>query len=114
MRATGTRRLIVVTASGHVRDPHDGFVIRILKPIVGRVLRHAFADFARTERIVADSGLDWTIMRPPRLTNGRPRPFRTALDHTVGTTVARTDLARTILLAAGDDTTVGHTVGVGY
>ena len=115
MRSAGVRRLIVVTAAGHVRDPHDGLVTRaVLKPLLGRLLRHAFADFTRTDRIVAGSGLDWTIMRPPRLTDGRSRPYRTELDRTVGATIARTDLARAILAAAADPATIGHVVGVGY
>jgi putative NADH-flavin reductase len=115
MRAAGVRRLVVVTAAGHVADPGDGPVTRtVVKPILGRVLRHAFADFRRTEEIVTGSGLDWTIVRPPRLTDGRRRPYRTALDRTVGATISRGDLADAVLAAAADPGTIRHAVGVGY
>jgi putative NADH-flavin reductase len=117
MRATGTRRLVVVTAAGHVTDSHDTFLIaKIVKPLLRRFLRAAFTDFAATEEIVRTSGLDWTIMWPPRLTDGGPRPYRAAVDHTVrgGGTISRTDLATATLAAATDPATIGHAVAIGY
>lgn len=117
MRSTGASRLLVVTAAGHVTDDHDGFLLRTVgKPIVGRFLRHQFADFTATDRIVTASGLDWTIMRPPRLTDGGHRPYRTAIDHTVrgGTKISRADLAAETLKAAADPATIGHAVALGY
>ncbi|GIJ41770.1 NAD(P)-dependent oxidoreductase [Micromonospora andamanensis] len=117
MRAEGIRRLIVVTASGHVVDAGDGpFTRAVVKPMLRRYLREGFADFARTEQVVRDNDLDWTIMRPPRLTDGRQRPYRTAIDRNVrgGFTIARVDLARAILAALDDPTTAGHTISLGY
>jgi len=117
MRTTGVRRLIVVTASGHVRDSHDDFLTRaIAKPVLRRLLRSGFADFAETDRIVADSGLQWTIMRPSRLTDRGHRPYRTAVDHTLrgGMSISRADLARATLHAADDPGAAGHAIAVGY
>ncbi|GAA2208482.1 SDR family oxidoreductase [Nonomuraea monospora] len=117
MRATGARRLIVVTASGHVVDEGDDLLNRALvKPLLRRFLREGFADFARTEELVRASGLDWTIMRPPRLTDGARRPYRTALDRNVrgGITIARADLAHAVLAALDDPATAGHTISLGY
>ncbi|MFD2768089.1 NAD(P)-dependent oxidoreductase [Micromonospora eburnea] len=117
MRAAGTRRLIVVTASGHVVDAGDGpFTRTVVKPMLRRYLREGFADFARTEQAVRDSDLDWTIMRPPRLTDGKHRPYRTAIDRNVrgGITIARVDLAHAILAALNNPTTAGHTISLGY
>ncbi|MGW6912862.1 NAD(P)-dependent oxidoreductase [Kitasatospora sp. NPDC054939] len=117
MHAAGTRRLVVVTASGHVVDQGDGpFTRAVVKPMLRRYLREGFADFARTDDAVRASGLDWTIMRPSRLTDGKPRPYRTAVDRNVrgGITIARTDLARAVLAALADPATAGHTIGLGY
>jgi putative NADH-flavin reductase len=117
MRATGVRRLIVVTASGHIVDQGDGPASRFLvKPLLRRFLREGFADFARTDEAVRASGLDWTIMRPPRLTDGERRAYRTATDVNVrgGITIARADLADAILAVLNDPATAGHTVSVGY
>ncbi len=112
MRATGVRRLVVVTAAGHVTDPHDDFLTaKVVKPVLWRFLRASFTDFTATEAIVRASGLDWTIMRPPRLTNGGHKPYRTATDQIVrrGGSISRADLA-----AAADPATAGHAVALGY
>ncbi|MEO3785231.1 SDR family oxidoreductase [Actinocorallia sp. B10E7] len=117
MRSVRGRRLVVVTAGGHVVDEGDGpFTRTLVKPLLRRFLREAFADFVRTERVVRDSGLDWTIMRPPRLTDGGPRPYRTAVDRNVrgGLMLARTDLAQAILNVLDAPATVGHTIALGY
>ncbi|MEU5866975.1 NAD(P)H-binding protein [Nonomuraea sp. NPDC047529] len=117
MRATATRRLIVVTAGGHIVDEGDGPLNRALvKPLLRRLLREGFADFARTDEAVLSSGLDWTIMRPPRLTDGERRPYRTAIDRNVrrGITIARADLAHAILAALAEPATVGHSISLGY
>jgi putative NADH-flavin reductase len=117
MHATGTRRLVVVTASGHVVDSGDGpFTRALVKPMLRRFLRTGFADFAQTDDLVRDSGLDWTIMRPPRLTNGKRRPYRTSLDVNVrgGIMIGRADLADAILTALADPATAGHTISLGY
>ena len=117
MRATGARRLIVVTAAGHIRDSQDSFLTaRVVKPVLWRLLRAAFTDFVATDRIVAQSGLEWTIVRPPRLTDGAPRPYRTAVDQAVrgGTSISRADLATAVLAAAADPATAGHAVAVAY
>ena len=117
MGRTDARRLVVVTASGHVIDPADDFATRYLaKPILRRLLRRAFADLTATDVLVTASGLDWTILRPSRLTNGGRKPYRTAVDHTVsgGFSISRTDLATATLAAALDPATIGHAVAVGY
>ena len=117
MQATGTRRLVVITASGHVVDAGDGpFTRAVVKPMLRRFLRAGFADFARTDDLVSNSGLDWTIMRPPRLTDGKRRAYRTSLDVNVrgGIMIGRGDLADGILGALADPATTGHTVSLGY
>ncbi|GAA1884421.1 NAD(P)-dependent oxidoreductase [Asanoa iriomotensis] len=111
-------RLLVVTGSGHVRDAGDGPLTRyVLKPLIGStLLRQPFADFARTERIVFDSELRWTVLRPPQLTDGPRKPYRTALDRNVrgGLKLSRADLADAIMVALDDPHTVGRVIGLGY
>jgi uncharacterized protein YbjT (DUF2867 family) len=82
MQAAGVRRIVVVSAApiGTVpsparpvppaHDPGDGFFVRHLAtPVVKKVLREHYADLARMEDVLRDSGLDWTVVRPPRLTD---------------------------------------------
>jgi putative NADH-flavin reductase len=116
MHKAGVRRIAVVSAAGAYNDPSDGPVTRLVaKPILQRVLRESFADTREMDRQVQSSGTDWTIVRPPRLTNGQRRGrFRTATDHLVGRRISRADLADAILAAVGDPAAVRHTLGVGY
>ena len=105
MQAAGSRRLVVVSASGPFTDG-DGPLLRyVAKPIVRRVLKDAFADFVAMEQVVQASGLDWTIMRPPALTDkpltGRYRT-RDGLNLRGGLTVCRADVAH-LALAVADD-----------
>jgi putative NADH-flavin reductase len=111
-------RLIVVTGSGHVGDAGDGpFTRYLLKPLVSNTLLKAqFTDFARTERLVFDSGLRWTVLRPPRLTDGGRKPYRSAVDRNVrgGLRLSRADLADAIMTALANPDSIGHTIGLGY
>src|ERR1700734_968096 len=81
MHAAGARRLIVVSGSV-VTDVGDDPFLRLVKPLVRRtLLRHVCADMRRAEDEVRGSGLDWTIMRPPRLTDkAAAGTYRTAID----------------------------------
>ena len=65
MQAAGVRRLLVVSAAVLFDDL--GFAGRILRRTL---LRNVGDDSIEMERIVIASALDWTIARPPRLTNG--------------------------------------------
>jgi putative NADH-flavin reductase len=106
MTRTGTRRLLVVSNSGMFREG-DGFFVRTLvKPVVGRVLRQPWADMAAMEELVIGSELDWTIVRPPRLTDGElTGSVRSKIGaNPRGFTVARADVADFLLRAVDDDT----------
>ena len=128
MRASGVRRVIVVSAApiGTVpspgrphpprHDPGDGFVIRYLgDPIIKRVLRAHYADLAQMEEVLRDSDLDWTVVRPPRLT-GKPVTgrYRTAYGQNIrgGIFVSRADVAHYMLRALDQPGTFRQTVGI--
>jgi hypothetical protein len=97
------------------RPPGDGQDGLIAKPILQRLLRDGFTDVRRMEEEIRTSATDWTIMRPPRLTNGRRRgSYRTRVDRHVGITISRADLADAVLKALNTPTTVAHCLGVGY
>ena len=128
MRASGVRRIIVVSAApiGTIpspgrphpprHDPGDGFIIRYLAdPIVRRALREHYADLARMEDVLRDSDLDWTAVRPPRLT-GKPVTgrYRTAYGQNIrrGVFVSRADVAHYMLSALDQPETFHRTVGI--
>lgn len=130
MLATGVNRLIVVSAApvGAVAspgrpdppkdDPGDGFFMRhLFAPFARAAFRKRYEDLAHMEEVVRESGLDWTIVRPPRLTNGpRTGAFRTAIGKNVrgGFRVSRADVALFMLRAVDAPETIHQTIGIAY
>ena len=55
-------------------------------PMLWRVFKYSYADMMRMESIVKASGVDWTIVRPPRLTDG---PFTGRYNVAINTHLAR-------------------------
>ena len=118
MQATGVRRFVCVSAAPvAIGDPGDEFLYRLaVRPLLRRLLENSYDDMALMEE-VRRSGLDWTILRPPRLTDGPPTGrYRTALGRNVpgGYSVSRADLNDAILRRLDDPGFFGATVGVGY
>jgi putative NADH-flavin reductase len=116
MREAGTRRLLTISGSV-VTDQGEGPVMRyLLKPLVrATLLRHVCADMRRAEELVRESGLDWTIMRPPRLTGGPATgTYRTAVDRNLarGYTVSRADLAACMLGLLDDPAALRRNVSI--
>lgn len=115
MRTAGVSRLAVITASGPFTDGDGVFTRYIAKPLVQRLLRNQFDDMVATERVIGESGLDWTVVRPPRLTDGAARHrYRARRDGNVrrGFQLARADLARAVVDLLEDPTAVGQAVSV--
>ena len=128
MRATGVRRLVVVSAApmGTVpspdrpnppkHDPGDGFFMRHLGAPFARVaFRTHYADLARMEDVVFASGLDWTVSRPPKLTNGAVTGrYRTAVGRNIrgGFSVSRADVAHQMLHLLDQPETIHQVIGI--
>jgi putative NADH-flavin reductase len=116
MLKEGTHRLILVSGS-IVADDGEGPAMRYLvKPLArGTLLRHVAADMRGAEEQVRESGLDWTIVRPPRLTSAPASgTYRTEIGRNVrrGVTVSRADLAAYMLGIITDPATIHHHVGI--
>jgi len=117
LEATGVRRLVAVSAMpvGPVPEGEGLLNRRILLPLVGTVLRDLYADLAVMEDEIARSDTDWTVVRPPKLTNGpMTGTYRTVVGANVprGHRISRADVAHAMLAALRDPTTVGRAVGV--
>ncbi|MEU2611483.1 NAD(P)H-binding protein [Micromonospora sp. NPDC007271] len=65
----GVRRLVYLSFLGVPAGRHQLSALGriVVAPVL---LRKVAADHAEKEEIIQRSGLDWTIVRPPRLTNG--------------------------------------------
>ena len=128
MQATDVRRIVVVSAApvgtvpspGRPRpprhDPGDGFFMRhLFSHVAGTLFGKVYTDLALMEDILRDSGLDWTVVRPPRLSSkpGTGR-YRTAYGQNVrgGWIVPRADVAHLMLGALGQPETIKQVIGV--
>jgi putative NADH-flavin reductase len=128
MQARHVRRIVVVSAApiGTVpspgrpkppkHDPGDGFFMRnLFGPLTKVALRKHYADLALTEELLRGSGLDWTVVRPPRLTD-RPLTgtYRTAFGQNIrgGALVSRADVAHLMLRVLDQPETIKQTIGI--
>lgn len=128
MRAAGVLRIVAISASPVAttpspgrphpprHDPGDGFImrqagVRIAKTLFGKV----YDDLARMEDLLRESGLDWTVLRPPQLT-GKPLTgrYRTAVGRNVrgGRSIPRADVAHYMLAVLGQPDTTGQVIGI--
>jgi putative NADH-flavin reductase len=128
MQAEHVRRVIVVSAApvGPVpvpgqpkpprHDPGDGFFMRHLLSRIARTLfGEHYADLALTEQILRDSGLEWTVSRPPKLNDkAMTGAYRVALNRNIrgGFSVPRADVAHHMLRMVDQPETVKQVVGI--
>jgi putative NADH-flavin reductase len=130
MQATEARRVVAVSAApvGTMpssdrpkppkHDPGDGFLMRnLFTPVLKSALRRANADVALMEDILRDSGLDWTVIRPLRLTN-RPLTgtYQTAYGQNLrrGLFISRADVAHRMLRVLEQPETTKEVIGIAY
>ena len=98
MRQSGVRRAQVVSAA--FLFPEIGFLGAILK---ATLFRQMIPDMAGMEKEICQPDLDWTIVRPPRLTQGPARQVYRIQDGDLpqgGTSISRADVAQFMIAEA--------------
>ena len=118
MGAAGVSRLMMMSALALEIGPEINWVQKLFtRYVLQRILRNPYADLRRMEALVKASSTDWTILRPPRLTNKEPRGvYRVAVDKYLAHPfdLSRKDLAAYMVDHAGDNTLYKRTVEIGY
>lgn len=114
MDQAGVRRLVCVTLLGTGRSRANASLL--YRQVILRALAPMLPDKQAQEDVVRSSQLDWTLVRPPRFTGGKPggrlrvipegQPGR--VDH-----VVRADLARFLLDCATENRHLREAVAVG-
>lgn len=106
MAAHGPKRLVYLSSLG---TPGTGrqlgwFVRNIIVPVF---LRRPLHDHGVNERIISQSQLDWTIVRPPRLTlgprTGQYRQGEAIVSHKLISEISRADVADFMIGEAVDN-----------
>jgi putative NADH-flavin reductase len=116
MPQAGPRRVIAVTAMPVQPQALSSVGERlVVHPLLNVFFGGAYRDMARMETLLSASGVDWTVLRPPRLTDGPATGrYRTAVDARLAgaTKLARADLARALLDAINEPSFIRHAVSV--
>ncbi len=117
MRKHGVSRIISLTGAG-VADAEDAPKLwnKAITLLLKRLQPDVLADAEAHAEAIRASGLDWTIVRGPRLTEGPKRgSYRVGyVGKGTGATISRADLADFMLKQATDDTYVHKAPVVSY
>ncbi|MFF2809937.1 NAD(P)H-binding protein [Streptomyces sp. NPDC058000] len=100
--AAGVRRFVVVSSMGADREPPEG-----TDPVFAAYLR---AKGAADADVRARAGLDWTILRPGRLTDDPGTGQVTLADATGRGAVSRDDVAAVLAALLDEPDTAGRTL----
>jgi putative NADH-flavin reductase len=97
MQSAGVRRLIAVTSMG-VGDSADQMPF-IFRAFMQMTLKSVMAAKEEQERLIRESGLDWTIVRPGGLTDGpRTGTYAAGIEKSIkARQVSRADVAEFVL-----------------
>jgi uncharacterized protein YbjT (DUF2867 family) len=114
MKAHGVRRLVVLSALG-VGESRKLANFIFDKLLISFILKAPYEDHERQEKLVRESGLDWVIARPGRLTDGpaRKRYVKTSAIERIPMSISRADVGDFLVTAAETDTWVQKAVQLG-
>ena len=119
MEASGVRRFVAVSAVpvGPVPKGESFVNRRILLPFISAFARDVYVDLAEMEDEIRRSTTEWTIVRPPKLTN-KPLSgkYRTIVGGNVprGYTISRADVAHLMLRVLEQPETIKQAIGIAY
>jgi putative NADH-flavin reductase len=118
MSNTGVRRLICVSAGALYVNKEMGLFNRILiRLLLEPILKEPYADMRLMEGTILNSQLDWSIVRPARLTN-KPvsGKYRAIIDLPIKRpfSISRADLAHYLLSIVDAPATVQKIISIAY
>jgi putative NADH-flavin reductase len=118
MEKRGLKRAFFISASAIEISPAQPFYIRLAtKYIVQRLFGNGYADQRIMEKLIKESNIDYTIMRPPRLTDkpatGR---YRIAVNSFLKNClmISRADVAHFMMNNIHNEATYRATIEIAY
>jgi putative NADH-flavin reductase len=118
MQKIDVKRLVCLSAGAVETPPNTSILmIFIIKNILQRLFKYSYADMLIMEKILLDSDLDWTVIRPPRLLNGDKKGnYRTSINEYLPelSSLRRADLADYIIHHLDDEKTYKSRVEISY
>lgn len=118
MKQAGLRRAFFISASAVETNPLLPFLFRLAsRYIIQKLLANMYADLRLMESEIKETDLDWTIVRPPRLTDAKPTGnYRTAVNQFLknGLKISRADTAHFMLSHIQSEDMFRSIVEIGY
>ncbi|MDN5286747.1 MAG: hypothetical protein JWR38_3021 [Mucilaginibacter sp.] len=118
MEKTGLKRIICISSGALDIPSNSSFIMNfLLKNVLQRLYRPIYSDMRLMEKILKNSTLDWTIVRAPKLTDGKQTgKYRdiTGLPLRGIPKISRADLAAFMLKHLTDSGIYKSTIDVAY
>ena len=118
MKQSGVRRAFFISASAVETNPLLPFFVRLAsKYIIQKLLANMYTDLRLMETFIKETDLDWTIVRPPQLTDSKVTGnYRIAVNRFLknGLKLSRADTAHFMLSHIQSDDTFRSVVEIGY
>ncbi len=118
MKQSGPRRAFFISASAVETNPLLPFFVRLAsKYIIQKLLSNMYADLRLMEKLVKETDLDWTIVRPPQLTDSKVTGnYRIAVNRFLrnGLKLSRADTAHFMLSHIQSEDMFRSVVEIGY
>lgn len=107
--AAGARRYVSVSGAGlDVPGDQKDLPGKIVSFMVRNISPGLFQDKVLEHQLLASSSLQWTLVRPPRLTDKKVTvPAKSSLLRAPGASISRAQLAAFTLACAADDSLIG-------
>jgi putative NADH-flavin reductase len=116
LEAVGIDRFVAVSAAPVGPIPAGDNVLnrRVVYPVTRKLFGGIYGDLAVMEQEIAASGLKWTVVRPPKLTDKGVGEYRITIGTNVprGMFASRADVAHAMLALLTDDRAIRQPVGV--
>jgi putative NADH-flavin reductase len=118
MKQSGIRRAFFISASAVETNPLLPLFVRLAsKYIIQKLLANMYTDLRLMEKLVKESELDWTIVRPPRLIDSQlTDKYRIAVNRFLknGLKISRSDTAHFMLSHVQSEEMFRSVVEIGY
>ena len=111
-------RIICISAGAVIVPPKISLLMKfVAKHILQRIFKYMYADMLLMEKNLKESPLNWTVIRPARLTNKKHTgKYRTTVNEALSnpSKISRADLADYIIKHLNDEKTFKATIEISY
>jgi len=118
MQRNNVNRIICLSAGAVIVPPKSSLLMKfVTKNILQRIFKYSYADMLIMEKILNESNLNWTVIRPPWLRDsGHTGKYRTAINEHLRnlSKISRADLADYIVNHLTDEKIFKAKIEISY